>query len=69
MVPAYPHARLARLWEHHGVLETGAGPRPELGEVVEIVPNHVCSVVNLVDALHVGVGDEAWPVDARGRNS
>ncbi|CAN5375161.1 D-TA family PLP-dependent enzyme [soil metagenome] len=66
LVPAYPHARLARLWEHHGVLETGDGPRPALGEVVDVVPNHVCSVVNLVDDVHAG--DEVWPVDARGRN-
>ncbi len=68
LVPAYPHARLARLWEHHGVLETGDGPRPALGELVDVVPNHVCSVVNLVDELHVGGSGVTWPVDARGRN-
>ena len=69
LVPAYPHARLARLWEHHGVLETGDGPRPALGELVDVVPNHVCSVVNLVDVLHVPARGETWTVDARGRNA
>jgi D-serine deaminase-like pyridoxal phosphate-dependent protein len=66
-LPAYPHARLARIWEHHGVLEVPAGsPAPELGEQVDVIPNHVCATVNLVDEFVVG--DVTWPVNARGRN-
>jgi D-serine deaminase-like pyridoxal phosphate-dependent protein len=69
----YPDAVLARVNDHHGVAEVGAGsPRPAIGEVVFIVPNHACPVVNLVDDFLVirdgGVVDR-WPVDARGRNT
>jgi D-serine deaminase-like pyridoxal phosphate-dependent protein len=68
LVPAYPEARLTRLWEHHGVLEIPDGsPRPALGEQLDIIPNHVCATVNLVDELFVG--DNSWPVSARGKNS
>jgi D-serine deaminase-like pyridoxal phosphate-dependent protein len=68
LVPAYPAARLTRLWEHHGVLEIPEGsPRPALGEQLDIIPNHVCATVNLVDELVAG--DVSWPVSARGKNS
>jgi D-serine deaminase-like pyridoxal phosphate-dependent protein len=68
LVPAYPEARLTRLWEHHGVLEIPDGsPRPALGEQLDIIPNHVCATVNLVDELFAG--DNSWPVSARGKNS
>jgi D-serine deaminase-like pyridoxal phosphate-dependent protein len=68
LVPAYPEARLTRLWEHHGVLEIPDGsPRPALGEQLTVIPNHVCATVNLVDELVAG--DTSWPVAARGRNS
>lgn len=67
LVPAYPKARLTRLWEHHGVLEIpGGSPRPALGEQLDIIPNHVCATVNLVDELVAG--DVSWPVPARGKN-
>jgi D-serine deaminase-like pyridoxal phosphate-dependent protein len=56
------------LWEHHGVLEIPEGsPRPALGEQLDIIPNHVCATVNLVDELVAG--DVSWPVSARGKNS
>lgn len=68
LVPAYPEARLARVWEHHGVLDIPDGsPRPALGEQLDIIPNHVCATVNLVDELVAG--GTSWPVTARGRNS
>ena len=67
LVPAYPHARIDRIWEHHGVVDLRGGPGPVLGEVVEVVPNHVCATINLLDELVVG--EERWTVAARGRNS
>lgn len=72
-VLGYPHAILARVNDHHGVGEVPAGtPRPAIGDVVWIVPNHACPVVNLVDELTVvldGQIVDRWRVDARGRNS
>ena len=72
VILGWPGARLVRLNDYHGIAEVAPGsPRPAVGEMVSIVPNHVCPVVNLVDEL-VMVRDGSvvgrWPVDARGRN-
>lgn len=70
-VPAYPDAELRSLSEHHCVGWT-TGPRPRVGEVVAVVPNHACVVVNLVDTLTVvrnGVIVDEWAVASRGRNT
>lgn len=71
-LPAYPEAVIERLNDYHGMVSVpSAAPRPPLGEVVAIVPNHVCPVIDLVDAVSVVVPDgsvERWPVDARGRS-
>jgi D-serine deaminase-like pyridoxal phosphate-dependent protein len=70
LLPAYPDAELRSLSEHHCVAWTD-GPRPRIGEVVAVVPNHCCVVVNLVDRLTVvqrGQVVDHWPVASRGRN-
>jgi D-serine deaminase-like pyridoxal phosphate-dependent protein len=72
LLPAFPEATVTGLWEHHAVAATGSGPRPAVGDRVVVIPNHVCTTVNLVNELHVvqdGQVTERWPVDARGRNS
>jgi D-serine deaminase-like pyridoxal phosphate-dependent protein len=65
-----PAARLVGLSEHHAVADLAGAPLPRLGEVVRVVPNHVCAAVNLVDRLWVEEAGtlHAWPVTARGRN-
>lgn len=57
--------------EEHGILDLSRTAwRPRVGELVRVVPNHVCIVVHLNDVVH-GVRDGAvqasWPVAARGR--
>jgi D-serine deaminase-like pyridoxal phosphate-dependent protein len=72
LLPAFPEATITGLWEHHAVAATGSGPRPAVGDQVVVIPNHVCTTVNLVNELHVvqdGQVTGRWPVDARGRNS
>lgn len=68
----HPRARIVQLSEHHAVVAVPAGQEPKLGAVARVVPNHVCTAVNLVDTLTV-VDEEAkvqiWPVAARGANS
>jgi D-serine deaminase-like pyridoxal phosphate-dependent protein len=66
-----PEVLVVRMSEEHGVLDLSTTSwRPRVGEQVRIVPNHVCVVVHLNDAM-VGVrGDvveTTWPVSARGR--
>jgi D-serine deaminase-like pyridoxal phosphate-dependent protein len=67
----HPGAQLARLSEEHGVVQLPAGERGlRVGERVEVIPNHICPVVNLMDALTVvrqGRVQDVWPVAARGR--
>lgn len=51
-VVEYPDARINALSEEHGFLDLSAcAARPVIGEVVRIVPNHVCVAVNMVDRL------------------
>jgi D-serine deaminase-like pyridoxal phosphate-dependent protein len=66
----WPDARLTGLWEHHAVVAL-PGPGPDLGDMVAVVPNHVCTAVNLVpDLLVVDQGRvvDRWPVAARAAN-
>jgi len=64
-------AVLDKLNEYHGFLAVPGGePRPRVGTVVPVVPNHVCPVVNSFEELVVtdteGTMLERWPVAARG---
>jgi D-serine deaminase-like pyridoxal phosphate-dependent protein len=72
LLPAYPHAIVERLSDYHGAVEIPSWTAtPLLGEVVAIVPNHVCPVVDLFDtfvATRAGAIVGRWPVDARGRS-
>ena len=66
----WPDARVVGLWEHHAVVEL-QGRGPALGEIVAMVPNHVCTAVNLVADLLVVDGEQVvdrWPVAARAAN-
>jgi D-serine deaminase-like pyridoxal phosphate-dependent protein len=70
-VVEYPEAAITGLSEEHGVLDLSAcRERPAVGEVVQVIPNHCCTVTNMVDEVqgyrngHVEV---VWPVAARGR--
>ena len=65
-------ARVVELSEHHATVTFPADALPRLGEVVRIMPNHVCAAVNLVDDLVIvrrGREIDSWPVAARGANT
>jgi D-serine deaminase-like pyridoxal phosphate-dependent protein len=72
VILAYPDAIIQRVSDYHGVVTAPAGGAlPALGEVVAVVPNHVCPVVDLMDtflATRSGMVVGTWPVDARGRS-
>jgi D-serine deaminase-like pyridoxal phosphate-dependent protein len=71
-LPAYPAAIIEKVSDYHGNVRIPPGtPAPKLGEVVAIVPNHCCPVIDLRDSFHVlraGRIVGTWPVDARGRS-
>jgi D-serine deaminase-like pyridoxal phosphate-dependent protein len=71
-VVGYPDLVLERVNDYHGVCTVPSGAdRPKLGDVVAVVPNHVCPVIDLVDVVVVMAADGSaseWPVDARGRS-
>ncbi len=64
-------AEFLRRNEEHQVLRVPPGmPRPSVGDLMYLVPRHVCTTVNLWDEACVidatGNFVETWPVDARG---
>lgn len=72
VVPQLPGAVIQSVYDHHAVLDLPPdSPPPRVGDVVAVVPNHVCPVVNLTDELVLTRGGERvelLPVLARGRN-
>jgi len=71
-LPAYPSAVIERVSDYHGMTRIPASASaPRLGEVVAIVPNHCCPVIDLKDSFIAVRGREivgTFPVDARGRS-
>ncbi len=71
LILEHPEARIARFAEEHGFLDLArSNTRPTIGDVVRIVPNHVCVVVNMLDEVVMVRGDDivgALPVAARGK--
>jgi len=70
-IVGHPGAPIARLSEEHGVVTLSPDERGfEVGDRVEIIPNHICPAVNLTDELtivHDGHVVDRWPVAARGK--
>ena len=67
----HPEARIHKMSEEHGFLDlSDCENRPAIGDILRVVPNHVCVVVNMFDQL-VAVRDNSivdiLPVAARGR--
>lgn len=71
LILEHPQARIARFAEEHGFLDLArSNTRPDVGDVVRIVPNHVCVVVNMFDEAVMVRGDEiigTLPIAARGK--
>jgi D-serine deaminase-like pyridoxal phosphate-dependent protein len=73
LILEHPQAKIAKFAEEHGFLDLSAcNDRPKVGDVVRVIPNHVCVVVNMVDRLVTVRGGEIageLPVAARGKLS
>lgn len=66
-----PNVEINSLQEEHGTINLKKpSEKPRVGDKIEIIPNHVCAVVNLVDKLIAIRKDKveiALPVAARGK--
>ncbi|WP_078554155.1 alanine racemase [Bacillus alkalicellulosilyticus] len=69
-IVGHPELTLSRLSEEHGVATFIDSTPLELNDVVTIIPNHACPVVNLYEVYHVIKDNtviETWSIDARGK--
>ncbi|MEJ2007706.1 MAG: hypothetical protein P8Z30_06035, partial [Acidobacteriota bacterium] len=66
-----PDAPVIKLNEEHGYLDiTESSHRFHVGEVVTVIPNHVCACVNMHDEVFLlrnGQVEGSWRVAARGK--
>jgi len=71
LIVEYPEARVYGLSEEHGHVDfSGCDERPEVGEVVTIIPNHACGCTNMHDEVAVHRNGRLvgfWAVAARGK--
>lgn len=67
----HPEVVVKGMSEEHGLLDLRMTDwKPEVGERVRVIPNHVCVVVHLFDeivGLRRGQVEKRWQVEARGR--
>ena len=69
-IVGHPGAVLERLTEEHGMISLNEDSGLQVGDTIRIVPNHVCSTVNLHDAIYLTGEDgtvEELQVAARGK--
>ena len=69
-IVGHPDVTIAKLSEEHGVCTIPEDEEGfEVGDRVEIIPNHICPTVNLMDELLIvqaGHVVDRWAVAARG---
>ena len=67
----YPEAEITGFSEEHGMVNLSASTKkPQVGEVVSVIPNHCCVVTNMMDEIYGvrgGKVEVVWPVAARGK--
>lgn len=69
----HPEAVIYQLNEEHGLVDVSkCKVQPQVGDRVNVLPNHVCVVVNLFDQVNLISNGQligTLPVDARGRSN
>jgi|TARA_B000000475_G_scaffold148762_1_gene119819 D-serine deaminase-like pyridoxal phosphate-dependent protein len=69
-ITEYPEANIIKFSEEHGFLELkDCKNKPSIGDIVTVIPNHVCVAVNMVDKLVMVQNNKiikTIPVAARG---
>ena len=67
----HPEWLVSSLSEEHGATTVPRDDPVRIGDRVEIIPNHICPVINLFDSIYVTQGDrviDQWTVAARGKS-
>ena len=67
----HPDWEINSLSEEHGATTIPGSDTVLIGDRVEIIPNHICPVVNLFDVMNITQGDrvvDEWAVAARGKS-
>ena len=69
-ITEYPEAKIIKFSEEHGFLDLqDCKNKPVVGDIVTVIPNHVCVAVNMVDELVMVQNNtilQTVPVAARG---
>ena len=69
-ITEYPEANIIKFSEEHGFLDLeNCKKKPMVGDIVTVIPNHVCVAVNMVDELVLVQNNKVVktiPVAARG---
>ncbi len=63
-------AGLSKLNEEHGFVEAGDYSAFSVGQVLSVIPNHVCTCINMHDEIYVSRRGEVvgtWKIAARGK--
>lgn len=71
IIKGHENLILKKLFEEHGIVEIQGTTSLHVGDVVEIIPNHVCPVINLADeiyGLRKGGVEKIISIDCRGRS-
>jgi len=70
-IAEHPGARIHKLSEEHGFLDLSqCSAKPEVGDIVRVIPNHVCVSVNMFEqlvAVRAGKIEQIIPVAGRGK--
>ena len=70
-VTEYPDIQFTSMSEEHGHLDISrANHRPRTGDKLTVIPNHVCTCVNMHDQIYYhrdGIIEEVWAVEGRGK--
>jgi D-serine deaminase-like pyridoxal phosphate-dependent protein len=70
LVKGFPEVQFGKMNEEHGYLKVPDEAKLEIGQTVQVIPNHICATVNLHDTVF-GYRDEevveSWIVKGRGK--
>lgn len=70
-VVGHPELHFERLSEEHGMLRPDGPCSVKTGDILEIIPNHICPAINLYDHVYLKKSGEiygTYQVAARGKN-